>query len=122
MAKTLKSDHDAGDEEKPKQNKLTKAQAAKAFRRLDDLYDAMESEMGERMSDIKAAFEEIAKETNMPRAILRHEYSHRRKEKKRLAKEKDMESSEREHLDMLRNALGQLKGTPLGDHAEQTSH
>lgn len=84
------------------------------YKRFSNLANTFESARGEFMSDCKALYEEASDDLGIPRSIIRGEFGRRRAEEKRIAKEKEMEPTNREQLGLLREALGVLEDTPLG--------
>jgi len=86
----------------------------KFFAKLDKLHDDNESRTGEFAADCKEVFEEASDKLSITRKVLRHEYSRRRSHFKRLKREAEFEDSERENLERVRAALGDLADTPLG--------
>lgn len=124
MAETLKGPGkgrkkkgDDGGEPKPRKDHNTAGdqEALEGFyKRLDNLHDAFASASGEFRSDVKQVLEEAAGELDIPRSVLRHDFAARRAEAKRKKKEAGFEASERESLERIRAALGDLADTPLG--------
>lgn len=86
----------------------------KYFAALDKLHDENESRNGEFANDCKEVFEEAADKLGVTRKVLRHEYRRRRTDNKRLKREANFEDSEKESLERVRAALGDLADTPLG--------
>ena len=69
------------------------------------------------MADIKTVYDDMAGKLGIKRSSCRTVYQDHRREKKRQAREAEMEAQERDDLDRLRDAVG-LAGTPLGDAAD----
>jgi len=94
--------------------------AAKAYAaEYNRLLDEKDKLSGECMSDVKNLLEKAANETGIPRSIMRTALSEDRREKKRIAAEKEMEPDERTQLKSLRDALGIFLNTPLGQSASE---
>ena len=92
--------------------------AAPFIDRLDRLHDGKEAKAGEFMADIKTVYDDMAGKLGIKRSSCRTVYQDHRREKKRQAREAEMEAQERDDLDRLRDAVG-LAGTPLGDAADR---
>ncbi len=85
--------------------------------RIMSLLDEMESANGQFKSDIKEVYKEAADVLGIKTSHFKLIVGQRRKEMKIAAKLNKMESDEREKLDALEAALGDLCGTPLGEFA-----
>lgn len=92
-----------------------KKAAAPLFKRLDALFDEMESQMGEFRVDIKNLYEEGANTIGVKRQVLRKVYGQYRRAKKDEAAENEMEASEHDDYVALRDAMGM--DTPFGAFA-----
>jgi len=98
---------------------ISKAAAREFAEEYNRLLDEKETLAGEAMSDVKNLIERASNQTGMPRAIMRQALQDQRQEKKRHAKEKEMEPEERQQLKSVRDALGVFINTPLGQSAAQ---
>jgi len=87
------------------------------FEELDRIHKQMEERNGEDMVDIKNLYEKGANEIGISRAVLRGFYSEYRRASKQVAREKEMEPSERDELVALRDAFGM--DTPFGAYANR---
>jgi len=124
MAETLKPEgkkgrKKKGEGEEPKarrdHNTAGDQEALEGFyKRLDALSDAFASASGEFRSDVKEVLEEAAGELDIPRKVIRMDYAARRAEAKRKKQVANLETSEKESLERIRAALGDLADTPLG--------
>ena len=92
-----------------------RAAAEPIFDKLDRINDQRESKIGEFMSDIKSVLDEGANDIGVPRAILREVYNEHRRKVKQAAKAKELEPSERDAMEALRDAMG--LDTPFGEYA-----
>lgn len=83
--------------------------------RLETLQDEMDSTMGEFRADFKELYNEIADNTGTSRKIVRSEFRRYLANKRQEEMEKELESSERDQIEMVRAALGD---TPFGKYME----
>lgn len=114
MARTLEATNPEG-----KANELDAGQVEEFFGRLDELHDKAEANAGTYRSDIKEVYAEAADQLGLTRKVLKHEYKIRRAKRKTAKRESEFEDSEKLSLEQLRNALGPLDDTPLGDAAKK---
>lgn len=92
--------------------------AARAYAgEYNRLLDEKATANGEFMIDIKNLLEKAGNETGIPRKVMRIALQEQRRERDRIAAEKEMEPVERDHLKSLRDALGSFVNTPLGQSA-----
>lgn len=114
MARKLKKDGDTGETRRDHNSAHDKKAMTEFYERLDRLHNDFESTAGEFRSDVKEVLNEAADELGISRKVLGHDYRARRAEMKRKKKEEGFEAPEKESLERIRAALGDLADTPLG--------
>ena len=85
--------------------------------RYNSLLNAKEENAAEYMSDVKELLEEAANDLGCPRKIVRQALQDQRRQIKQGDKEAELEPTERDQLETLRDALGLFSDTPLGQAA-----
>ncbi len=81
---------------------------------LDEVHTEMEAAMGAFRSRIKGLYADAADKLGVPKKLIMLDYKLRRAAEKHAAKEKDLETIEKERLAALRAALGPYADSPLG--------
>lgn len=113
MARTLEATNPTG-----RANEIDPGMAEEFFEKLDAIHDAAESKAGEYRTEIKEVYADAAEQMGITRKVLQHEYKKRRSARKTAKREANFEDSEKLSLEQLRNALGPLADTPLGQSAQ----
>ena len=98
--------------------------AKQYVKQIENLYAEIDTATGEHMAEcknireqIKEVFSAAAEKLGVPVTALRAEIKIRKLERKAKEARDELEKTEQESLDAIRTALGELKGTPLGDAA-----
>lgn len=106
-----------------RRNELDADKMASFVSRIENLNDDLATERGEYMARCAAIREDIkqvlfeAKDAGLTKAAVKGVVKIRELEAKAAAVRDDAEYETQNEIDMIRSALGDLEGTPLGDSA-----
>ena len=95
-----------------RKNTITKEEAREFFGELDGIRGRKDAANASFMSQINDKYEKASNKFGIPLKVLKHQYKKHVADSKREENERNMASSERQDLELLRDMLGD--DTPLG--------
>lgn len=111
-------------EAKPPSNGYDAAKTKSFVSRIENLHAEIATIMGTALNecktvhaDIKLVYDEAKEEAGIPKKALKKVVKARELERKAAAVREDLEAEDQDTFDMIRQALGDLADTPLGQSA-----